>query len=110
VIGPPPILAVGAYFSAWHALRHVARLLAVDDDAVAALDRGSTAGALRSFAVDAAPLTAVSLVIVAALAVVVPATPTGLPGLVGLYLVAIAVLTLPHFAIVTAMDREQGVW
>jgi len=106
----PPVLAVGAYFSAWHALRHVARLLAVDEDAVAALDRGSTAGALWSFAVDAAPLTAVSLVVVAALAVLVPATPTALPGLVGLYLVAIAVLTLPHFAIVTGMDREQGVW
>jgi Brp/Blh family beta-carotene 15,15'-monooxygenase len=106
----PPILAVGAYFSAWHALRHVARLLGVDNDAVAALDRGSVAGALKEFAMDAAPLTAVSLVGVAGLAALVPATPTGLPGLVGLYLVAIAVLTLPHVAIVTGMDREQGIW
>jgi Brp/Blh family beta-carotene 15,15'-monooxygenase len=106
----PPILAVGAYFSAWHALRHVARLLAVDDDAVAALDRGSVVDALGAFARDAAPLTAVSLVGVAGLAALVPATPTSLSGLVGLYLVAIAVLTLPHFAIVTGMDREQGVW
>ncbi|WP_323674411.1 Brp/Blh family beta-carotene 15,15'-dioxygenase [Halorubellus sp. PRR65] len=105
----PPILAVGAYFSAWHALRHVARLVTVDDDAVAALERGSALGALAAFARDAAPLTAGALVVLAALAVAVPTTPTALPGLVGLYLVGIAVLTLPHVAVVTGMDRHQGV-
>jgi len=106
----PPILAVGAYFSYWHALRHVARLVAVDDDAAGALATGDAAGALAAFARDAAPLTVAALAVVAVLAVAVPATPTGLPGLVGLYLVAIAVLTLPHAVVVTAMDREQGLY
>ena len=106
----PPVLAVGAYFSAWHALRHVARLVAVDDTASAALERGDTTGALAAFARDAAPLTAGALVVLAALAVLAPATPTALPGLVGVYLVGIAVLTLPHVVVVTGMDREQGIW
>ncbi|WP_227133826.1 Brp/Blh family beta-carotene 15,15'-dioxygenase [Halorubellus salinus] len=106
----PPILAVGAYFSAWHALRHVARLVAVDDTASAALERGNTTGALAAFARDAAPLTVGALLVLAALAVLVPATPTELPGLVGVYLVGIAVLTLPHVVVVTGMDRAQGIW
>jgi hypothetical protein len=40
----------------------------------------------------------------------VPRAPTGTADLVGLYLVLIAVLTLPHVVIVTWLDREQGVW
>ena len=106
----PPILAVGAYFSGWHALRHVARLVAVDDDAASALAVGDELGALAAFARDAAPLTAGALVVVAALHLAVPVTPNTLPTLVGLYLVAIAVLTLPHTVVVAAMDRTQGIF
>jgi Brp/Blh family beta-carotene 15,15'-monooxygenase len=106
----PPVLAVGVYFCLWHALRHVARLLVTSESASAALAVGDATGALRRFARDALPLTVASLVVFGALAVAVPETPAGRTGLLGLYLVGIAVLTLPHVAVVTWMDLRQGVW
>jgi Brp/Blh family beta-carotene 15,15'-monooxygenase len=110
----PPVLAVGLYFTLWHALRHIARLLLVDPPAVAALVAGDTGRALRRFARDAAPLTVVSLGLLGGLALVVPTSPAALAdspdGLLALYLVGIAVLTLPHVVVVTWMDRVQGVW
>ncbi|ESS06423.1 MAG: beta-carotene 15,15''-monooxygenase, Brp/Blh family [uncultured archaeon A07HB70] len=108
----PPILAVGVYFCLWHALRHVARLLVVSDEASDALAAGDAAAALGRFARDAAPLTAVSLLLFAGLWVAVPNAPGAgdRAGLLGLYLVGIAVLTLPHVVVVTWMDHRQGVW
>jgi Brp/Blh family beta-carotene 15,15'-monooxygenase len=109
----PPVLAVGLYFTLWHALRHIARLLVVDPDAQGALTSGDAGAALRRFARDAAPLTAVSLLLFVGLAFAVPASPTGLAdsdALLALYLVGIAALTLPHVIVVTWMDRVQGVW
>jgi Brp/Blh family beta-carotene 15,15'-monooxygenase len=108
----PPILAVGLYFTLWHALRHVARLLLVDPGARDALGIGDATGALGRFARDAAPLTAVSLVGFVGLALVVPtdAFVRDPDRLLALYLVGIAVLTLPHVVVVTWMDRAQGVW
>ncbi|MDS0260652.1 Brp/Blh family beta-carotene 15,15'-dioxygenase [Haloarcula sp. S1CR25-12] len=106
----PPVLAIGVYFTLWHSLRHIARLLLVDDGAAAALrDREPTA-ALARFARDAFPLTAASLALLAGLAVVVPNPPATVPEWVGLYLVFIAVVTLPHVVVVTIMDWEQSVW
>lgn len=105
----PPILAVGAYFALWHALRHVGRLLAVDAVGASALAGGDDWGALARFGREAVPMTAGALVVIVGLALAVPSTPERLSTLVGLYLVAIAVLTLPHVVVVTAMDREQGI-
>jgi Brp/Blh family beta-carotene 15,15'-monooxygenase len=110
----PPVLAVGLYFTVWHALRHIARLLLVDPPATAALRVGNPSTALRRFSTDAAPLTVVSLVLFVGLALVVPADLGSLvrapDDLLALYLVGIAVLTLPHVVVVTWMDRVQGVW
>ena len=109
----PPVLAVGLYFTLWHALRHIARLLVVDPDAQRALTSGDVGSAFRRFARDAAPLTAVSLLLFVALALAVPSSPAGLAeadALLALYLVGIAALTLPHVVVVTWMDRVQGVW
>ncbi|MFB6071336.1 MAG: Brp/Blh family beta-carotene 15,15'-dioxygenase [Halobacterium sp.] len=105
----PPAFAVGVYFCLWHSVRHVARAVAVDDGARPALARGDLASPLRRFARDAAPLTAAALVLFAALAAVVPDRPTTLAGWSGLYLSFVAILTLPHVAAVTWMDRAQGV-
>jgi Brp/Blh family beta-carotene 15,15'-monooxygenase len=105
-----PVLAIGVYFCLWHSLRHVARLLAVDERATDSLAAGDVAGAFRRFARDAAPLTLVSLALLGGLAVVVPNPPETVPEAVALYLVFIAVVTLPHVVVVTLMDREQGVW
>ncbi len=106
----PPLFAIGAYFPLWHSLRHVARLMLVDDDAADLLADGRWRPALARFARDAAPLTALSLVFLAAFAVAVPGDPRSELGVAALYLVFIAVLTLPHVVVVSAMDRAEGVW
>ena len=106
----PPVLAIGLYFCLWHSLRHVARLLVVDDAAVAAIESADTATAFARFARDAAPLTVVSLALLGGLYLAVPNPPETIPEAVALYLVFIAVVTLPHVVVVTAMDRAQGVW
>jgi Brp/Blh family beta-carotene 15,15'-monooxygenase len=106
----PPILAVGVYFCFWHSLRHVVRTILLHDESANALDRQQVWRATRRFARDAAPMTAGALVLLGLLYALVPRAPTGTADLVGLYLVLIAVLTLPHVVIVTWLDREQGVW
>lgn len=106
----PPILAIGLYFCVWHALRHIARLLAVDPAAAASLRARRYGAALASFTRDAAPLTAASLGLLVLLYFAVPGTVADPLDLVGTYLVLIAVLTLPHVVVVTVMDREQGIY
>jgi Brp/Blh family beta-carotene 15,15'-monooxygenase len=106
----PPILAVGVYFCVWHAYRHIARLVLLEADSRTALGDRDLWPALARFGREAAPLTAVSLVLLVALYLVVPRQPGDLLALVALYLVLIAVLTLPHVAVVSWMDHRQAVW
>lgn len=106
----PPVLAVGLYFCLWHSPRHVARVMALDERSASLLRGADLRRALWRFCRAAAPLTVAALALVAAFAALVPRPPSNLVGWVGLYLVGIAVLTLPHAAIVTWMDRRQGVW
>ncbi|MFB6308967.1 MAG: Brp/Blh family beta-carotene 15,15'-dioxygenase [Haloarculaceae archaeon] len=106
----PPVLAVGVYFCFWHSLRHVGRLVAVDDTAAARLDSGDVAGALGRFARVATPLTVAALVLLAGFFLLVPRSPGDFTELVAVYLVFIAVVTLPHVVVVSVMDREQRVW
>jgi Brp/Blh family beta-carotene 15,15'-monooxygenase len=103
----PPLVAIGVYFCVWHSLRHVGRLMGVDDGARAAFRTRGVLAALARTGRDAAPLTAVSVVLLAGVGVVagVDADPRLLAAL---YLVFIAVLTLPHVAVVTWMDRAEG--
>ena len=102
----PPVFAVGLYFAIWHAVRHIGRLAIVDPASREALDAGEWPTALGRFYRDAAPLTVVSLALFAGLYVWVP-TDGSVDGLLAIYLVGIAVLTLPHVAVVTWMDRRQ---
>jgi len=104
----PPVLAIGVYFCFWHSLRHVVRTVLLHEPSARSLDRRRLLPAARRFARDAAPLTAAALVLLGGLYLLVPRTPADLSGLVGLYLVLVAVLTLPHVAIVTWLDYEQG--
>lgn len=102
----PPLLAVGVYFCLWHSLRHVVRLVGVDEGARAALAERGTLAALARTGRDAAPLTAVSLALLVGVAAV--AGLDSVPALAALYLVFIAVLTLPHVAVVAWMDRAES--
>ena len=105
----PPVLAVGLYFCLWHSVRHIARIAVLDEGAKPTLAQGQVWPAARRFAVDAAPLTAGALVVFGALYALVGASAT-LPDLLGVYLVLLAVLTLPHVVVVALMDRRQAVW
>jgi len=106
----PPVLAVGLYFCLWHSPRHVARVMALDERTAGALREVDLGRALARFGRAAAPLTILALVLIVAGAALVPNPPETLSGWVGLYLVGIAVLTLPHAVVVTWMDDRQGVW
>ena len=106
----PPVFAVGVYFCVWHATRHIARVTTLDSVAAAALERGRLAPAVGRFAREAALPTAGGLAVCGALWVGAPATPTTLEGVAAVYLVAIAVMTLPHVVVVTWLDRLQGYW
>jgi len=103
----PPLIAVGVYFCVWHSLRHVVRLVGIDGRARTALAERGPLAALRRTGRDATPLTAVSVVLLVGVAVVAGVR-TDPPTLAALYLVFIAVLTLPHVAVVTWMDRAEG--
>ncbi|GAB3024858.1 Brp/Blh family beta-carotene 15,15'-dioxygenase [Natronobiforma cellulositropha] len=106
----PPILAIGLYFCFWHSLRHILRTMLVDPVASAALERGAVGTAGRRFAREALALTAGGLVVLIGVGLSVPQTPASLAEALALYLVTIAVLTLPHVVVVSVLDYEQGIW
>jgi len=106
----PPVLAIGVYFCLWHSLRHVARLLVVDDAAAVALENHDPRTAFVRFSRDALPLTLASLALLGGFYALVPNPPATVAEWVGLYLVFIAVVTLPHVAVVSLMDVEQRIW
>jgi len=105
----PPILAVGVYFCVWHSLRHVVRLVGVDDRARRRLaaDAGGPVAALARTGREAVPLTALSLVFLVGFGVAVGVT-ASVSTLAALYLVFISVLTLPHVAVVSWMDYAES--
>ncbi|MFW5963910.1 MAG: Brp/Blh family beta-carotene 15,15'-dioxygenase [Natronomonas sp.] len=101
----PPLVAIGVYFCVWHALRHVIRVVSVDGDSAA-----DARGLLGQFAREAAPLTALALVFLVGFGLLLPTSLTSVESVAAVYLVFIAILTLPHVAVVTWMDRREGVW
>jgi Brp/Blh family beta-carotene 15,15'-monooxygenase len=105
----PPILAIGLYFALWHSLRHLARLVAIDDGAASALAAGSTVAVLVRVSRDALPMTVGALVLFGGIAAFVPNEPGSVAAVGGVYLVLLAVLTLPHTVVVIALDRIQGI-
>ena len=94
----PPLWSVGVYFCLWHALRHLARLA----PAVA----GGSGWRLARLA---APATVGALVLIGGLAWATVGLGEPVAG-VGVYLVGIAALTVPHALVVVWMDLRQGVW
>jgi len=104
----PPILAVGLYFCFWHALRHAFRYSMLDENSFRCLEKGNIFPAVKSFSYDAAPLTLGALLILLSLYLIVPKPPARLEEHIGLYLVLISILTLPHIFFTLLIDRKQG--
>jgi Brp/Blh family beta-carotene 15,15'-monooxygenase len=106
----PPVLSIGVYFTLWHPPPHVCRTILLDPAGNGALARGDLAGALTRFGREASPLTLLALVVIAGAAFVVPNPPTDVTSAIALYLVVIAVLTVPHVVAVSLLDHAEGVW
>ncbi|QCR44853.1 beta-carotene 15,15'-monooxygenase [Curtobacterium sp. SGAir0471] len=100
----PPVLAVGLYFTLWHAVRHILRLELTDPTSARQLHRGRLLAPFLRFARQAWPITAVAIVVLVVLAVVVHRLD------LGVYLALIAALTTPHTVVVTWMDHVQRTW
>jgi Brp/Blh family beta-carotene 15,15'-monooxygenase len=100
----PPVLAVGLYFTLWHAVRHIVRLELTDPTAAVQLHRGRLLAPFLRFMRQAWPITLIAVVMLVALAVVLRRAD------LGVYLVLIAALTTPHTVVVTWMDRVQRTW
>ena len=94
----PPLWSVGVYFCLWHALRHLARLA----PAVAG-------GSGWRLAALATPATLGALALIGGLAGATVGLGRPLAS-VGVYLVGIAALTVPHVAVCVWMDLRQQVW
>ena len=103
------VLTVGIYFCLWHALRHIVRLELLDPGGAAFLTQGKLIEAGQRFAVQAAPITAIALVVLVVAYVYLPSATGSAEGQLGPYLVLISALTVPHIAIVTFMDRRQNI-
>lgn len=106
----PPVLAIGLYFCLWHSLRHIVRLSLLDPGSRAPMTAGRFAVVLRRFAVQSAPVTIAALGLLVVLFFAVPRSGLSSGALLGLYLVLISALTLPHVVVVSIMDRRQAIW
>jgi len=95
----PPLAAFAAWFAGWHAVRHTARLVALDPRSAGDLAAGELARPLRRFARDAALPSAAALFGTLALAAVA--------GLTGGLLVALLALTVPHTAVVARLGAVR---
>ena len=102
----PAILAVGVYFCLWHSVRHIYRVAAGggrSGEPTRWVDIG------RTF-IDSAPLTILALALCGLLGYL--ALGQGASGLdwLGIYLVAISALTVPHVLVILWLDRLESVW
>ncbi len=112
VLVPAP-LAIGTYFTLWHAWRHLGRLLSLQPGAygtaassaapTSADTRPSRPSTLR-LAVDLVPITLVALGLLAGLYLWAAPHVQNVETFAALYLALIAALTVPHALLVAWMD------
>ncbi|MBC7808923.1 MAG: Brp/Blh family beta-carotene 15,15'-dioxygenase [Akkermansiaceae bacterium] len=104
-----PVLAVGIYFCCWHGLRHIGRLLLLDETnrMLCAGGRVATAGA--RFAWQCLPILVAALALLGCVYEWAIRTGGGDGSDTGLfvYLALIACLTFPHFLLVCWLDERQ---
>lgn len=102
----PPVYAIGVYFCFWHSIRHIARLLDADDK----IDSDSLYQLSKRFVYVSTPMTIGGIALFATVAVVTDASLASYDQFLSSYLIAISVMTLPHFVVVSWMDKKQSVY
>jgi Brp/Blh family beta-carotene 15,15'-monooxygenase len=100
----PPYLAIGVYFLFWHALRHLVRLLVLRPRERRDVAEGRTARGWARLARDLTPMTVLAIGVLVGLWAWAAPRIDGAEGYVATYLVWISALTMPHMAVVAAMD------
>ena len=100
----PPYLAIGVYFLFWHALRHLVRLLVLRPRERRDVAQGRTVRGWGRLARDLVPMTVLAILVLVGLWAWAAPRLDGVEGYVATYLVWISALTMPHMAVVAAMD------
>ncbi|CAI8364936.1 MAG: Beta-carotene 15,15'-dioxygenase [Opitutia bacterium UBA7350] len=100
----PPLLAVGLYFCLWHGFRHVLRLIRYEGGE--GCSRRTTAR-IKRFYCQAFPFTFASILLMAGFLSLLPNV-RGLNEFIGIYLVIISALTVPHLLVVEWMDQREA--
>ena len=100
----PAYMSVGIYFSAWHSLRHLARLLILHPDQAMQLKAGLWRRPVVSMMLELLPITCAALCLLVGLYVWKLRYTTSLESFVALYLVLISALTKPHLLLTAMMD------
>lgn len=106
----PPILAIGIYFCTWHSLRHIIRIIGTSNDLSKPFSFDLLFQHIREFTRDAMLATIVSILIAVIMFFFLSTNDYTLLAILAVYLVLISLLTLPHFVVVTLMDRNDDIW
>ncbi|MBC8138234.1 MAG: Brp/Blh family beta-carotene 15,15'-dioxygenase [Fibrella sp.] len=105
-----PVLAVGIYFCCWHGIRHIGRLLLLEETSRVLCAVGQTAAAGARFGWQCLPilLAALGMLWGAYLWATCAGASDGATTALSVYLAMIACLTFPHFLLVCWLDRFQS--
>ncbi|WP_237572329.1 beta-carotene 15,15'-dioxygenase, Brp/Blh family [Mycolicibacterium lacusdiani] len=103
----PPLVAFAVWFGGWHALRHSARLLAVDPGCSALLRAGRPRSAVMRLARHSALPSVAVIAVLAGLCSFTVAAPDPTAVLAEVLRVLLA-LTVPHMVVVWWLDRSQA--
>lgn len=98
----PPVLAVGLYFTFWHAVRHIVRLELLEPRGRRDLLIGRLLRPFARFLREALPVTICAIALLLAVALLVHELR------LATYLLLISALTTPHTAVVFWMDRRRA--
>ncbi len=106
----PPILAIGAYFLAWHAQRHVVRLMLLTEPMQSLMLQGRYGQSLVVFHRRALPLTLAAIGFLLFVWTLVARYELSAAKILTTAFLFVSAITLPHFIIVLWMDSKQQSW